>query len=110
MPYSGFIIISMVTEDSFMKCLGNRIKNARLSAGLTQEKVAELVGVSRAAISRWELGEIEPKIEHLATLSKALGISTDHLLGTEESGKKWELDISEEAFYALEKFIGEIRK
>ena len=100
----------MVSDEGFMKRLGNRIKNARLSAGLTQEKVAELVGVSRAAISRWELGEIEPKIEHLVALSDSLGISVDHLLGIDPKSGKWDLDISEEAFYALEKFIGEVRK
>ena len=93
-----------------MKQLGNRILYARLQAGFTQEYVAEKVGVSRAAVTRWEKGEIEPNLEHLAALAETLGVSTDHLLGIEAARKMWEIDLSEEAVFALKKFVKEVRK
>lgn len=64
-----------------MITVGQRIRQAREHACLTQEKLAEIIGVSRTAISRWELGEIDPTIEHLIALSQTLNVSTDYLLG-----------------------------
>lgn len=64
-----------------MLLLGRRIKQAREQAGLTQEKLAERIGVSRTAISRFELGEIEPSVRNLAALAKELGVTSDYLLG-----------------------------
>ena len=90
--------IYMIADECFMKYLGKRIKDARLLAGFTQEKLAEKVGVSRAAISRWELGEI------------VLCVSTDYLLGTENRGKKCELGLSDEGYSILKKFVKEIKK
>lgn len=104
------LFICMITDDSYMKHLGRRIKDARVLAGLTQEKLAEKVGVSRAAISRWELGEIEPKIENLVKLASVLDVSADYLLGIETENKKWELDLSDEGYSALKRFVREIRK
>lgn len=93
-----------------MKYLGRRIQYARLQAGFTQEHVAEKVGVSRSAITRWEKGEIEPNLEHLVLLSKVLDVSADHLLGIESAKRQWEVDLSEEAMNALKIFIREVRK
>ena len=43
-----------------MSSLGNSLYNARKSKGLTQEEVAEKLGVSRQTISKWELDETLP--------------------------------------------------
>ena len=93
-----------------MKYLGRRILSARQQAGFTQEHVAEKVGVSRAAKTRWEKGEIEPNLEHLVLLAGVLNVSTDYLLGIESKQKRWEIDLSEEAVSVLKKFIKEVRK
>ena len=45
-----------------MSSLGNSLYNARKSRGLTQEEVAEKLGVSRQTISKWELDETLPDI------------------------------------------------
>ena len=64
--------------------LSDRIKNCRQSAGLSQEKVAELVGVSRQAVTKWETGQSAPSTEKLFRLAEILGTTVDFLLADEE--------------------------
>ena len=54
--------------------LSDRIKNCRQSAGLSQEKMAELVGVSRQAVTKWETGQTSPSTENLFRLAEILGV------------------------------------
>lgn len=61
--------------------LGERIQLLRKAAGLSQEQLAEIVGVSRQAVSKWETDQSSPDIENILALSKAFSISTDELLG-----------------------------
>lgn len=105
-----FTIPFVMRINGFMVSLGNRIRLARESAGYTQEKVAEKVGVSRSAVSRWEQGEIEPKVQNLAAVAVLLNVSTDYLLGIEDHMKEGRYGLSEEAEAALHKFITEVRK
>ena len=60
--------------------LGERIAYYRKKAGYSQEGLAERLGVSRQAISKWETGEATPDAERIIALAAALGISTDTLL------------------------------
>lgn len=65
--------------------LGERIAYYRKKAGYSQEGLAERLGVSRQAISKWETGEATPDAERIIALAAAMGISTDTLLlGKEE--------------------------
>ena len=64
--------------------LSDRIKNCRQSAGLSQEKMAELVGVSRQAVTKWETGQTSPSTENLFRLAEILGTTVDLLLTEEE--------------------------
>lgn len=64
--------------------LRDRIKNCRQSAGLSQEKMAELVGVSRQAVTKWETGQSAPSTENLFRLAEILGTTVDFLLTDEE--------------------------
>ena len=64
--------------------LSDRIKNYRQSAGLSQEKMAELVGVSRQAVTKWETGQTSPSTENLFRLAEILGTTVDLLLTEEE--------------------------
>lgn len=57
------------------------IQRKRSERGLSQEKLAELVGVSRQAVSKWELGDAIPDTDKLVPLCRALGITVDELLG-----------------------------
>lgn len=60
--------------------LGDNILKKRKEAHLSQEKLAEKVGVTRQTISNWELNETCPTSEQLKSLSKILNYSIDELL------------------------------
>ena len=60
--------------------LGERIKNQRSRAGLSQERVAELVGVSRQSVTKWESGQSAPSTENLFRLAEIFGTTVDMLL------------------------------
>lgn len=60
--------------------IGTTILTARRAKGLTQEALAELVGVSAAAVSKWETGASYPDITLLPPLARALGLTVDALL------------------------------
>ena len=61
--------------------LGERILHYRKCAGLSQEMLAERLGVSRQAVSKWELDDALPDTDKLVPLARALGVSVDELLG-----------------------------
>ena len=56
-----------------------RLKSAREQAGFTQEQLAEKIGVTRQAVSRWEQGHTQPDMEMLVVLSEALQIEAEFL-------------------------------
>lgn len=56
------------------------LKAIRKDHQLSQEELAELLGVSRQAVSKWELGEGYPEVEKLLVLSRKLNVSIDGLL------------------------------
>ena len=60
--------------------LGERIKARRTERGMTQEFVAETLGVSRQAVSKWESGTADPSTHHLIALAKLLDIPPEELL------------------------------
>ena len=61
--------------------MGRRIAALRRQAGLTQEQVAERLGVTAQAVSKWENDVSCPDISLLPGLAELLGVSTDELLG-----------------------------
>ena len=60
--------------------LSEKIVYCRKRAGLSQEALAERLGVSRQAVSKWETGEALPETNKLAALAAELGVSVDWLL------------------------------
>lgn len=52
----------------------DQIREAREQAGMTQETLAERLGVSRQAVSKWEMGNAEPSLENLSALAEILGV------------------------------------
>ena len=63
--------------------LGKQIYELRKKANLSQEQLAEKVGVSRQTISKWELGETAPDIKQAQVLSQVFGVSLDELTGND---------------------------
>lgn len=76
--------------------IGNKIKNARINANLTQENVAEALGVSRQTISNWENEKTYPDIVSVVKLSDLYDISLDHLLKEKRTMSNY-LDYLEES-------------
>lgn len=62
------------------KSLGETIKEQRTRNNMTQEFVAEHLGVSRQAVSKWESGTSDPSTANLLALAKLFGISAAELL------------------------------
>ena len=62
---------------------GEVIQVRRAALGLSQERLAELVGVSRQAVSKWEVGDALPDTDRLLPLARVLEITVDELLSGE---------------------------
>lgn len=62
-----------------------RLKTIRKERSLTRSQLASLLGVTKTAIAKWELGSREPKFEMLGKLCDALEIMSDYLLGRAET-------------------------
>jgi len=62
------------------KSLGEAIKEHRLRCQMTQEFVAERLGVSRQAVSKWESGASDPSTSNLLALAKLFGVPAEELL------------------------------
>lgn len=65
--------------------LGNRIAELRKEAGLTQEQLAGMLGVTYQAVSKWETGNSYPDISLLPRLSEIFHVSLDSLFGKEDN-------------------------
>lgn len=56
------------------------LKLKRLTNGISQREFAEMLGVTQAAVSQWEMGNTFPKTEYLPIIAKILGCTTDELV------------------------------
>ena len=65
----------------------NRLMQYRKKAGLSQEELADKLGVSRQAVSKWECAESSPDTDNLIALSRIYGISLDELINGESEPK-----------------------
>lgn len=64
--------------------LSEKIYDCRKKAGLSQDALAEQIGVSRQAVSKWETGEATPEVNKLLLLAQAFHVTTDWLLSETE--------------------------
>lgn len=71
-----------------MTLFEDQIKHYRKQAGLSQEKMAEKIGVSRQAITKWENGTGTPDISNLMAIANLFQISIDELLSNEKTESK----------------------
>ena len=67
--------------------MGNRIRDAREQKGLTQMKLAELVGLSTIAISNIEIGKSSPNLKNITIIAEILDVSIDMLVADKNSDK-----------------------
>ncbi len=69
--------------------LGNKLAEARKKQNLTQEQLAEKLGVTRQAVSRWESEAAYPETDKIVRMAQILQVSCDYLLqdGVDEKGQ-----------------------
>ena len=63
--------------------LGEKIYKLRTKRSMTQEQLAEKIGVSRQSVSKWESGASIPDLERIVSMSQLFGVTTDYLLKDE---------------------------
>ena len=66
---------------------GDKLSALRREQNYTQEQLADLLGVSRQSVSKWESGQSTPDLEKLVQLADYFQVSTDYLLGRREYTK-----------------------
>lgn len=100
-----------------MNEFGNFLYSLRKSKGMTQQELADKLGVTNKAISKWETGEAFPETAQLVPLSDIFGVTVDDLLrGNEKALRETNqtaesLDEKRESIYAeKEKKLRSIRK
>ena len=64
-----------------MEKFHEKLKVLRKKEGLTQQEVADKIGINRGSYSNWEKGKREPSFENLIKLANILNTTTDYLLG-----------------------------
>lgn len=79
-----------------MSTLGDNIRAIREKAHYTQEQLAEMIGMNRVSLARYEAGKIEPGSKALAKIADALHVSTNVLINgndtmSDEDRELWEL-------------------
>jgi transcriptional regulator with XRE-family HTH domain len=82
--YARTLVLSAQRKGTTMNVeIAQRLAELRRKSGLSQENLAERLGLSRQAISKWERAESSPDTDNLIALAKLYGISLDALLSTE---------------------------
>ncbi len=64
-----------------MKIFSERLRELRLSAGLSQQEVSEKLGIRQQSYARYENGKGEPNLETLTEIATIFDVSADYLLG-----------------------------
>lgn len=70
----------MLKAEVIQVTLGEQIRKQRKQKGMSQEKLAELVGVSRQAVTKWEAGQTAPSTQNLFQLAQILGVTVEELV------------------------------
>ena len=67
-----------------MDHIGQKIKELRKKADMTQDRLADYLGVSAQAVSKWEVGSASPDLSLIVPLCRVFGVTADELLGIAE--------------------------
>jgi len=74
---------------------GKRLKKLRKEKKISQEKLADIIGISRSTLSMYELDKREPDIANIVKFADFFGVSTDYLLGKESEPGPYPLPLEE---------------
>ncbi|MBR4627797.1 MAG: helix-turn-helix transcriptional regulator [Ruminococcus sp.] len=85
------------------------LRDLRKSKGYTQKRLADMLGLSVTAVSKYEINQSSPPLETLRAISNIFNVSIDELLGTEQRGKLSTTGLSEEQTDIVKKLIASFR-
>ena len=85
----------------------NRLYELRKQNGLSQEEVADKLGISRQAVSKWERAEASPDTDNLILLSKLYNVTLDELLNSEKS-IEYDLENPKEEVIACKRLLHDL--
>lgn len=89
---------------------GNRLRKLRKDRKLTQQQLAELIGVKNSVISFYEVGERIPSPDILRKLALALHVTADYLLGIERTAILDATGLDEQDRLVVQMMIGRLRE
>jgi transcriptional regulator with XRE-family HTH domain len=79
--YNSFLLVfSHQTTEVMQMTIADRIQTLRKSKGMSQEELADVAGVSRQAVSKWESEQSTPDLDKVVILSEIFDVTTDYLL------------------------------
>ena len=90
--------------------LSRRIQELRASLGWSQVELAKRLQISKQTVSNWENDNIQPSVDMLMRLSRLFGVSTDYLLGLEDTPRLDVSGLSPAAVGHLELLIADLRE
>jgi transcriptional regulator with XRE-family HTH domain len=83
MAVQTLLPLAMNTKDEeFFKAMGSRVAQARKSQGITQQQLAEQLGVAQQTLAHYEVGRLRVPASMLPALAQLLTLSVDELIGT----------------------------
>lgn len=89
--------------------MGNRLKSLRTNKHMTQEQVADRIGLAISAVSAYESGSRYPSYDVLLKLARIFHVSTDYLLGINEARNIDVTGLSEEEINAISQLVDMLR-
>lgn len=87
--------------------IDQKIVQLRMSKGISQEQLAEILGVSRQSVSKWEMGQMLPQIDKVLQLSEIFNVSTDELLRENIDMPKLSVEKKKNKYFGTDGFRGE---
>jgi transcriptional regulator with XRE-family HTH domain len=79
-PYSGPLAVTP-DEEEFYKLLGRRIAELRTARDMTQQQLADELGLSQKTVGHYEVGRIRLQISMLPAMANSLGVTIQTFLG-----------------------------
>ena len=79
--------------------IGDQIRKFRTQKGMTQQNLAEKLFVTAQAVSRWELGDVEPSLDTIKEMAGIFDITVDELIGNNVTTPKTEVIVEKEYVY-----------
>ena len=89
---------------------GSNLKRLRVQEGLTQQQLADRIGVTKSVVSYYELQERHPSPEVLIKLAAVFHVSTDYLLGIEKGESIDLTGLDEEDIRIVKSLVTSLRK